>query len=333
MKVLISSIMLALAMIYSDLASAQTTQNVKKTLKTNSTKTKSIAAKKTGSQKKSAPRLKTRRSSKTTQLNKSTTQSMSPASAANKPTTITPRQQSQLRTRKPRVHSSLVRISPVIAASNTSIDGSGVRSGLTDGYTTTNDQTTITSINKTDISSQTRMSGGVNVEFGRRNFVFETGLHYRPMAFMVNSTANATHTNESDVATEGSVRYSTLVNMDYLSIPVLAKFYISNPNQTSAYVRAGVLLSALANNGFTYDNSTKTVEGVLLNPAFSEKTLSMNSTMAEALIGIGTNISLSNNLDLILDATYTRGITSPFSNISDAYFTNSGISAGLRIEI
>jgi hypothetical protein len=123
---------------------------------------------------------------------------------------------------------------------------------------------------------------GVTADFGSTDFVFESGLLYRQMGSDVRDGAGELTAN-------------------YLSIPVFAKYYFQGVNETSLYVKGGVLTSVLVHK------EEKIGYGVTSGPR-------INDFDFGPAVGVGAKFPAGTSSEFFVEANYYRGLIQLWEN-------------------
>lgn len=159
-----------------------------------------------------------------------------------------------------------------------------------------------------DSKSITKLAIGGNIDIGEQNLVTETGLLYRQVG--ANETASIK-----------SVLTPVETDLNYLTIPVAAKFYFSNQHESSFFAKAGLAPSLLVGNQFIQSTTV---------PKF--RSADPSSFAVDALVGLGGKFQLTNEIGLVLEISYWRGLTPVYSG-SSVYTSNFTNSLGLCIQL
>lgn len=148
---------------------------------------------------------------------------------------------------------------------------------------------------------------GATTDIGRSELVFETGILYQQLG----ATAKNDNLNVS-------------IDLNYLSVPLEAKLYLSGQNTSSLYLKGGLMPSFLTSKNLTVSNSIVAV---------STSDLLVNDFDLRGVIGIGAKIDLNQRAALVLESTYMTGITKVSSTNEDVHNSAITFTSGLAIEI
>ena len=135
--------------------------------------------------------------------------------------------------------------------------------------------------------------------FGNAGMVLETGVLYRQLG--------TTYDNGL-----GSNSFTA----NYISVPVSAKYYFNGQENTSLYMKAGVMGSTLISNNTMYATPTTQIGAQAWETAL--------------LAGLGVKFNLSSASDLLIEADYNRALDSLFA---DSSVYRSDLSAALGVAI
>ncbi len=156
--------------------------------------------------------------------------------------------------------------------------------------------------------SITKMAVGGSIDIGETNFVTETGILYRQIG-------------ASETTPIKSIMTSVETDLNYLSVPVAAKYYFSNQHESSFFAKAGLAPSLLIGNQFIQSTT---------GPNFRNSDPSIFAV--DALVGLGGKFQLTNEIGLVLEISYWRGLTPVYSG-SNVYTSNFMNSLGLSIQL
>jgi hypothetical protein len=159
-------------------------------------------------------------------------------------------------------------------------------------------------VNTVSMSTKTGLALGALVELGRSSFVIESGLLYRQMG----ATPTLSGFSLSNI------------EMDYLGIPILAKFYLNDPEMSTIYLKAGIIPQLLVNNsGWSQ---------------FSGPSLTANTFDFELAAGVGGRIIVTDGMGVTIEAAYSQGLTSVASNLTNTMVNSAfTFTAGLNFDL
>ena len=156
-----------------------------------------------------------------------------------------------------------------------------------------------------DADSTTRASAGATVDFGHSDFVLESGALYRQMGAS---------------ASEGGETFT--LTLDYLSIPLLAKYYVNGVSSSAAFfvkggLQPGLLVRKKAElKSGSSSQSTNDISGI-------------SSTDIPVLVGAGGKFAAAQNMSIIVEGNYSRGLTKINTSGTGIYNSVVGLTAGL----
>ncbi len=153
---------------------------------------------------------------------------------------------------------------------------------------------------RSDVSGGASYEAGVLAEFGRRSFVFQTGLLFKQHGLRF---------TESDRS--GSSDYAANVEMTlkYLSLPVMAKYRIRISEGVRLAARAGAELAVFNGGQMKYDMQTSTSGQVVDRQSASADIKSEgNVRVVNGFLtaGIGPEFRLNPNQNVRVEAVYSR---------------------------
>jgi hypothetical protein len=154
-------------------------------------------------------------------------------------------------------------------------------------------------------NSKTGFGIGAVADIGHSDFVFETGLLYRQLGA-------AGSTDLVDI----------VVNLNYLTVPIVGKYYFSGQNTNSAYIKLGLLPSILVSK-----EATASALGLSASTSnFDVKTFDLGP-----VAGLGGKIGMNDTTSMIIEANYYRGLTKiTESEIYNSAFT---LTAGIALDL
>lgn len=166
------------------------------------------------------------------------------------------------------------------------------------------------------------VGAGATVDIGRSNLVLETGLLYQQLG-----------SDDSSIPMVGGVVAAfsgdPTLTLDYLAIPIEAKYYFRGQQKSSWYVKGGLIPSFLVSKQAKISSQVFGYQDGSFG--WHEKTTSTNNVSAYDLylpvvVGIGGKMNVSDNTAIILETTYQYSMTpifidSPNSTISAVSFT------------
>lgn len=160
------------------------------------------------------------------------------------------------------------------------------------------------------------IGAGVRLDIGRTEFVFETGLQYRQMG-------GITYLYTEELAREKGItdRLEADLELNYLSVPLMAKYYFNGRSNPSFYSRIGLQPSFLLFKEARLRNSKAT--SVIDYSHISEFELT-------GAAGVGFQIPINDTTLAVFEGTYLRGLTSVFDNTA---LYNNGFSGTFGLGI
>jgi opacity protein-like surface antigen len=105
---------------------------------------------------------------------------------------------------------------------------------------------------------------------------------------------------------------------NYISVPLAAKYYFRDQEETSFYMKGGVMGSTLISDNRLYETATSQFGARAWETAF--------------LVGLGMKFNLTAATDLLVEADYSRSIDSVFNNYS-VYRSDISGALGLAINL
>ena len=159
-----------------------------------------------------------------------------------------------------------------------------------------------------DAKSITKFSVGGTIDIGESNLVTETGVLFRQIG-----------AGESVPAKSGLTDVET--DLNYLSIPVAAKYYFSNRHESSFYAKAGLAPSLLVAN-----NVAEATHGP------NVRNEDPRSFAIDALAGVGGKYQLTEQVGIVLEVSYWRGLSSIYSG-ANVYTSNFVNTIGFNINL
>lgn len=145
------------------------------------------------------------------------------------------------------------------------------------------------------------VGAGARLDIGRGDFVFETGFLYRQMG-------GVTYLYSADEAQEKglSTRLPAELELNYISIPLMGKYYFNGRDNSSFFARGGLQPSLLI---FREARLQDTTAGAIIDMS------NINDFDLIAALGMGCQIELNETTLLTFEGTYLRGLTSVFNNM------------------
>jgi hypothetical protein len=171
---------------------------------------------------------------------------------------------------------------------------------------------------------------GVTVDIGRSNLVLETGLLYQQLGSDISSIPIP------GFNFIGALSGGPELKLDYLAIPIEAKYYFSGQEKSSWYVKGGLIPSFLVskyaeissqvfgyqNGGFGWREQTTSTNDV---PA--------NNIVVPVIIGIGGKMNVSDHIAIILETTYQYSMTPIFTDSPNSTISAISFTTGLDIDL
>ncbi len=149
--------------------------------------------------------------------------------------------------------------------------------------------------------SRMGIGAGARIDIGRGDFVFETGIMYRQLG-------GVTYLYTADQAAEKNLnsQLPAEVELNYISIPLMAKYYFNGRDNASFYARAGLQPSLLIfREARPQDTNTNAIIDLSV----------VNDFDLVASVGMGFQIELNETTMMVLEGNYLRGLTSVFNNM------------------
>jgi len=160
------------------------------------------------------------------------------------------------------------------------------------------------------------IGAGLRLDIGRTDFVFETGLVYRQLG------GPAYLYSEEEARQRGlTSRLESDIELNYLTVPLMAKYYLNGRENASFFVRGGLQPSALIYREARLRNSNSS--GVKDISVFNDFDI-------VGALGVGFQIPINETTMIVMDGTYLRGFISVF-NTSSVY--NNGFSGNIGLAI
>ena len=164
---------------------------------------------------------------------------------------------------------------------------------------------TLTGESAQDVNNKNGFGIGLLMDLGHSNAVLETGVMYRQLGTFSNPPASIGST----------------LNLNYLSLPLIGKYYFSGQEESSAYIKAGFMPSLLVAKSVENDvYSTSYIRGI-------------NSFDIQATVGLGGKIAIDGGTDFILEADYARGLFNIDAEGGSIYNSSFTVLAGLGISL
>lgn len=156
--------------------------------------------------------------------------------------------------------------------------------------------------------SITKISLGGTIDIGEGNLVTETGILFRQIGASETPTINS---KPLDVETD----------LNYMSVPVAAKYYFSNQHDSSFFAKVGIAPSLLIGNKLA--SATQ-------GPNFRNS--DPNSFALDGLVGLGGKYQITSQIGIVLEASYWRAATPVYSG-SSIYTSNFVNTLGININL
>jgi opacity protein-like surface antigen len=137
--------------------------------------------------------------------------------------------------------------------------------------------------------------------FGSFNFVLETGALYRQLGITIDDRFG-----------------DSALPANYVSIPISGKYYFTSQNETSAYLKAGALESAMVSKNISYTKNEKVIKARTWETAM--------------LVGLGIKTKLTSQTDVLFEGDYTRALESMFYD-SSVYRSELSATIGIGINL
>jgi hypothetical protein len=164
-------------------------------------------------------------------------------------------------------------------------------------------------------NNKTGFGAGVTAEIGSSKMVVETGLLYKqsgakaPFDYLQNGGGVATTDLHVDLA--------------YLGIPLLGKYYFSGQQSDSLYLKGGLIPSLVV---------AKSISLEMNGQSFSESGFEMNGFDLAATIGLGGRFNVNPASDLLIEVSYARSFTQTgLVGAPDLFNSGVSVTAGLGI--
>jgi len=150
-------------------------------------------------------------------------------------------------------------------------------------------------------------SVGALFDFGPGyNLVGESGVLYRQFS----------------AATQGELGGSVQYTNNYLALPLTAKYYFGGQENTSLYLKAGLMMSTLV-------SQTANTSAGYSGPIYD---VNNRNFELSALGALGGKFYLSPQTDLVIEGAYSRA-TDSWTNASGIYNAAWNVSAGLAVNL
>ncbi len=159
-----------------------------------------------------------------------------------------------------------------------------------------------------DAKAITKISLGGTIDIGEGNLVTETGILFRQIGATETPTVNS---KPMDVETD----------LNYMSVPITAKYYFSNQHDSSFFAKAGFAPSLLVGNKLI--NATQ-------GPNFRNS--DPNSFAVDGIVGLGGKYQFNSQIGLVLEVSYWRAATPVYSG-SSVYTSNFVNTLGININL
>ncbi len=152
----------------------------------------------------------------------------------------------------------------------------------------------------------TKISIGANIDIGEGNLVTETGILFRQIG-----------ANETAIINSKSIDLET--DLNYLSVPISAKYYFSNQHESSFFAKIGLAPSLL-------------VASQLSDTTSSARSSDPNAFAIDGLIGLGGKYQITEQIGLVLEVSYWRGLAPVYSS-TNIYTSNFINTLGINIDL
>ncbi len=159
-----------------------------------------------------------------------------------------------------------------------------------------------------EAKSITKISIGGLIDIGESNLVTETGIVYRQIGA------------DETVAVK-SAPTGVETDLNYLTVPIAAKYYFSNQHESSFFAKAGIAPSLLVGNQLA-----ETTHGP------NVRNEDPSAFAVDALVGLGGKYQLTSQVGIVLEVSYWRGLTSVYSGAS-VYTSNFVNTIGFNINL
>jgi len=155
---------------------------------------------------------------------------------------------------------------------------------------------------------------GILVDVGHSNFVFETGLLYHQMGSKLKINIESNLNNGSA---------NSELKLEYLAIPLVAKYNFSGARRTGIFIKGGLLPSLLLDAKEKSSYSKRALESGLTSSDSTTKSIKNDLKEIDVLgtLGAGININMSPSSVFLFDASYNYGFT---QITKDKDFKNEG---------
>lgn len=160
---------------------------------------------------------------------------------------------------------------------------------------------------------------GATVEIGNlKHVVLETGLVYQQLGY-----------DEANIfdflGCLGMCTTSTL-NLGYLGVPVVGKFYLSGQDGSSFFAKTGLIPAVLVDKQMSTYNPWTNTTVTTSNPPIKPFDLSFT-------IGLGGKLQMTKRASLLLELDHQRSLFNIYNNGDTGYNSANLISIGLGFEI
>lgn len=171
---------------------------------------------------------------------------------------------------------------------------------------------------------------GATVDIGRSNLVLETGLLYQQLGSDISSMPSAGFALVTALSGDPELK------LDYLAIPIEAKYYFSGQKKSSWYVKGGLMPSFLVSKNAKISSQVFGYQDGSFG--WHEETTSTSNVPANniylpAVIGIGGKMNVSDNIAIILETTYQHSITPIFTDSPSSTLSGLSFTTGLDIDL
>lgn len=159
-----------------------------------------------------------------------------------------------------------------------------------------------------DAKSITKISVGGTIDIGESNLVTETGVLYRQIGAGETVSIKSTAT---DVETD----------LNYLTVPIAAKYYFNNRHESSFFAKVGFAPSLLVGNDII-----ETTHGP------NVRNEDPRAFAVDGLVGLGGKYQITEQVGIVLEVSYWRGLTSVYSG-ANVYTSNFVNTIGFNINL
>lgn len=155
------------------------------------------------------------------------------------------------------------------------------------------------------------LSATADLETDIEGFVIEPGITYR---------------QQGSKYTVTGIDANVTLDIDYIALPVAAKFYFPVQEPFSVFAKGGLAPAFAVSKSATLNVVGQSETGAVED---------VNSFDFAVLVGAGGKYTISPELDLMVEATYWKGLRDIASdNAGDSITNNSfGLSAGVAVKL